>query len=49
MLIILLNFFKNESLIPEEINQHLIELGTVPLTQKVKMFNVLRSSSIRYL
>jgi tRNA uridine 5-carboxymethylaminomethyl modification enzyme len=33
--------FKNESLIPEEINEHLIELGTVPLTQKVKMFSVL--------
>jgi tRNA uridine 5-carboxymethylaminomethyl modification enzyme len=33
--------FKNESLIPEEINDHLIELGTVPLTQKVKMFSVL--------
>ncbi|MFN7012639.1 MAG: FAD-dependent oxidoreductase, partial [Bacteroidia bacterium] len=33
--------FKNESLIPEEINTHLTELGTVPLTQKVKMFNVL--------
>lgn len=33
--------FKNESLLPEEINDHLIELGTVPLTQKVKMFNVL--------
>lgn len=37
----IIKFFKNESLIPEEINQHLIELGTVPLTQKVKMFNVL--------
>jgi tRNA uridine 5-carboxymethylaminomethyl modification enzyme len=33
--------FKNESLIPEEINNHLIELGTVPLSQKVKMFSVL--------
>lgn len=33
--------FKTESLIPEEINKHLINLGTVPLTQKVKMFTVL--------
>ncbi len=33
--------FKNESLLPEEINAHLTELGTVPLTQKVKMFSVL--------
>lgn len=33
--------FKNESLLPEEMNAHLTELGTVPLTQKVKMFNVL--------
>lgn len=33
--------FKNESLLPEEMNVHLTELGTVPLTQKVKMFSVL--------
>lgn len=33
--------FKNESLLPEEMNAHLAELGTVPLTQKVKMFSVL--------
>lgn len=33
--------FKNESLLPEEMNAHLTELGTVPLTQKVKMFSVL--------
>jgi tRNA uridine 5-carboxymethylaminomethyl modification enzyme len=33
--------FKNESLLPEEMNAHLTELGTVPLSQKVKMFNVL--------
>jgi tRNA uridine 5-carboxymethylaminomethyl modification enzyme len=37
----IINTFKNESLIPEEINNRLIELGTVPLNQKVKMFNVL--------
>ncbi|MFN4233429.1 MAG: tRNA uridine-5-carboxymethylaminomethyl(34) synthesis enzyme MnmG [Bacteroidia bacterium] len=33
--------FKTESLIPEEINNRLIELGTVPISQKVKMFTVL--------
>jgi len=37
----IINTFKNESLIPEEINNRLIELGTVPLNQKVKMFTVL--------
>ncbi len=39
-------FFKNESILPEDINTHLTELGTVPLNQKVKMYSVLSRPQI---
>lgn len=37
----IIEFFKNESIAPEEINPRLAELGSEPLRQKVKMFSVL--------
>lgn len=36
-----IEFFKTESIAPEEINPRLEELGSEPLRQKYKMFNVL--------
>lgn len=36
-----IQFFKSESIAPEEINPRLEELGSEPLRQKYKMFNVL--------
>jgi tRNA uridine 5-carboxymethylaminomethyl modification enzyme len=37
----IIKFFKEESIDPSDINSSLEQLGTVPLTQKVKMFSVL--------
>jgi tRNA uridine 5-carboxymethylaminomethyl modification enzyme len=37
----IIRFFKQESVSPEEINPFLESIGSVPLTQKVKMFSVI--------
>lgn len=37
----IVHYFKNESISPEEINPVLEELGSAPVTQKMKMFTIL--------
>jgi tRNA uridine 5-carboxymethylaminomethyl modification enzyme len=45
----IINFFKKESITPEEINPSLEAIGSAPITQKVKMFGILTRPTITLL